>query len=162
MLISAPRPSMGNLGQQPQSRQQSWWDWFFRGGPRPGSPVREVGILSAKPTAAKQRGQFDSYTQARNAAWADEAYDAAADEDINPFAAQGSDSESLMGLAQAESNPIAKIEKALPPVDPPRPADNRGARLLVGSLALGGAIALAATALCGSGERRPNPRRRNG
>jgi hypothetical protein len=154
MLVTAREMNGGrrrrrvpNMGQ---SQQDSWWRWFFTGqGAPPPKPYKEAGILSSKPTAAAQRTAFDSYTASQPAAWGDEAYEAAADEDIDVMAPQGSDAESLTGMGDTTAS---------------APGDgNHTVMVLAGTVVLGSALAVAWHAIRGRQQPKValNNRRRN-
>lgn len=133
-------PDEEGMGQD--SRQQSWWDWFFTGvGPKPKKAYREV--------AFKRQQAGSTFTP--NKKWGGMEFEAEAAEDLDPFKAQGYDAaQALGGLGRIDQWGAGLADGPATPAAPPSPAPAASApvaqsstpKVLVGALALGGLAAL--------------------
>ncbi len=141
----SPQESEEGMGQD--SRQQSWWDWFFTGvGPKPKKPYKEV--------AFKKQQAGATFTP--NKKWGGMEFEAEAAEDLDPFKAQGYDAaQALGGLGQIDqwgagladgTTPTAPAPAPVAPVAPAAPVA-KSSKVLVGALVLGGLAALAYSAM---------------
>lgn len=133
-----PQGPEEGMGQD--SRQQSWWNWFFTGvGPKPKKPYKEASFKQQKAGA----------TFTPNKKWGGMEFEAKAEEDLNPFEAQGYDAaQALGGLGRIDQwgaglgqTPPAAVVPA-PASAPSAPASSSAPKLLIGALALGGVGAL--------------------
>lgn len=154
--------TLSDLGQ---NQQQSFWDWFFRGGvgPKPKKPVKEA--------AFRQQQAGATYTPDKH--WAGMEFEAEAAEDLDPFKAQGYDSAEAIaamgdvtrwGLDLADDPaPAAASASALPaPVASPAKEGSRVPALIATSLLVGGLGAMLYSAMMSPPEvgRRFNRKRR--
>lgn len=129
-------------GMGQDSRQQSWWDWFFTGvGPKPKKAYKEVAF----------KRQQSGATFAPNKKWGGMEFEAEAAEDLDPFKAQGYDAAQALGslgridqwgAGLGQTSPATTSVPASPPPTPVA-APSNAPKLLIGALALGAVGALA-------------------
>lgn len=135
----SPQESDEGMGQD--SRQQSWWDWFFTGvGPKPKKAYKEAAFKRQKAGA----------TFTPNKKWGGMEFEAEAAEDLDPFKSQGYDAaQALGGLGRVDQwgagladNPAPTPVPASAPAPTPVAKSSSAPKVLVGALALGGLAAL--------------------